>query len=206
MAEKWSITGDAIAACNCDAGCPCNFGSPPTQGYCQTAYLLVVNEGHYGETRLDGLMMVVAVSWPGPIWEGNATSILVCDERMTPEQRAAVEVLLHGGGGGMPFDALAAMTSEWRPTITAPFEVHLDGVRTRAQVGAGSIYDLAGAKIKHPISGVEVDLDLGGTLFGLGTSRSAIGTSVVARLNAGDLVFENSSKHVQYLAMNWTGG
>lgn len=31
----WRITGDWWDLCNCAIGCPCNFGSDPTLGYCE---------------------------------------------------------------------------------------------------------------------------------------------------------------------------
>ena len=31
----WRLTGDWWDLCNCAIGCPCNFGSDPTLGYCE---------------------------------------------------------------------------------------------------------------------------------------------------------------------------
>jgi len=31
----WRITGDWWDLCNCAIGCPCNFGSDPTYGFCE---------------------------------------------------------------------------------------------------------------------------------------------------------------------------
>ena len=32
---RWRIAGDWWDLCNCAIGCPCNFGSDPTLGYCE---------------------------------------------------------------------------------------------------------------------------------------------------------------------------
>src|SRR5919201_6319890 len=99
---KWHLKGSIIGACNCDWGCPCNFDAYPTKGYCDGFYTLVVNEGRYGDLPLDGVAFITGGHAPGAIHEGNGTSILILDEKSSPEQRAALERLWRGGGGGGP--------------------------------------------------------------------------------------------------------
>ena len=35
MATEWMIRGVEYGNCNCDYGCPCQFGSPTTHGNCE---------------------------------------------------------------------------------------------------------------------------------------------------------------------------
>jgi hypothetical protein len=196
-----------LAACNCDWGCPCNFGAHPTNGYCQTIYLFSVDEGHYGETSLDGTSAALAVAWPGPIWEGDATSLLICDERSTSEQREAVETFIRGRGVGMPFDVLAAMTTRWLPTITAPFEVSTDGIHTQASIGEeGRICELATSPIQSRLTRSEGAIRIENPAGGFLSTRAEIGKSSRARLHTDDLSFENSGQHAQYERAEWAGG
>jgi hypothetical protein len=41
----WRMRGVMFADCNCDWGCPCNFQSPPTYGFCDGFYCTSVEEG-----------------------------------------------------------------------------------------------------------------------------------------------------------------
>jgi hypothetical protein len=39
----WFMRGSLVGACNCDWGCPCNFDAPPTYGFCDGFYGMVVH-------------------------------------------------------------------------------------------------------------------------------------------------------------------
>ena len=45
----WRITGDWWDLCNCAIGCPCNFGSDPTYGFCEGVLTWLIRDGHYGD-------------------------------------------------------------------------------------------------------------------------------------------------------------
>ncbi|MEE9590103.1 MAG: DUF1326 domain-containing protein [Hyphomicrobiaceae bacterium] len=54
----WSIEEPHVANCNCDTGCPCQFTALPTDGACKAVLGWQIDKGHFGETRLDGLLAV----------------------------------------------------------------------------------------------------------------------------------------------------
>jgi uncharacterized protein DUF1326 len=56
---SWRMRGDAFEACSCNVTCPCNFGGDPTQGFCEAIVAWRIQEGNYGNTRLDH-------TWPCP--------------------------------------------------------------------------------------------------------------------------------------------
>ena len=58
----WLIRGPKIASCNCDYGCPCEFNGRPTRDTCEGLEAHLIEEGHFGDLRLDGL--VVAARYP----------------------------------------------------------------------------------------------------------------------------------------------
>jgi len=47
MAAKWMVKGDALGACSCDWGCPCNFDAPPAKGWYQSGYSFHINKGNF---------------------------------------------------------------------------------------------------------------------------------------------------------------
>jgi len=58
-ADDWAVNADFTDACSCNASCPCIYGSPPTQGFCEGNALIEVKKGHYGDVNLDGVSAVV---------------------------------------------------------------------------------------------------------------------------------------------------
>ena len=49
----WLLKGPKIASCNCDYGCPCEFNGRPTRGVCEGLEVQRIEQGHFGELRLD---------------------------------------------------------------------------------------------------------------------------------------------------------
>jgi hypothetical protein len=73
MTTEWRVKATELANCNCAYGCPCQFNALPTHGFCEAAVAWQVEEGHFGDVRLDGLRMALTAHWPGPIHQGNGT-------------------------------------------------------------------------------------------------------------------------------------
>ena len=84
---RWKVKGKLVIACNCDYGCPCNFNALPTQGHCEGQWLWHVEEGSFGDVRLDGLSWTVTADWPSAIHEGGGKAVCFYDERADDAQR-----------------------------------------------------------------------------------------------------------------------
>ena len=110
----WRMRGDAFEACSCNVTCPCNLGSDPTLGFCEVIVAWRIQEGHYGNTRLDGLHLVQYMRMPGNLWQGNWTAGHYLDQRATPEQVQALGTILSGRAGGW-----FAAQSGLRPFVSA---------------------------------------------------------------------------------------
>ena len=77
---SWRVTGVHAGTCNCIWSCPCQFNALPDKGYCEAILAWQINDGHFGETSLDGVRFGFAVHWPGAIHDGNGTRQCVVDE------------------------------------------------------------------------------------------------------------------------------
>src|SRR4051812_5317471 len=119
-AIKWFIEADYIQACNCDYGCPCEFEAPPTMGFCQGMGAWRINKGKYGDVTLDGVAFAGALKTPEAMHKGNGTLVIFIDERATPQQREAIQMIGSGKAGGMPFEAFQMIFSKWMGPIYAP--------------------------------------------------------------------------------------
>jgi len=94
----WKITGQLEEACSCDAACPCWFNSKPTKMTCSGGQVLLIEKGHYGNAKLDGL--AVATMGQSPEGKtmmesyGNWTfAFYYIDEKANPEQRKALQAI-----------------------------------------------------------------------------------------------------------------
>ena len=45
---SWHLKADYVETCNCDYGCPCNFDSFPTYGFCRSLVLYHIQDGNFG--------------------------------------------------------------------------------------------------------------------------------------------------------------
>jgi hypothetical protein len=101
----WRISGTYLEACNCEAICPCRRvgdrpGGRSTYGFCEGALSWVIEAGHVGDVRLDGLAAVLAFRYdddePGSPWD----HVLYVDERGDAAQHAALREIFSGARGG----------------------------------------------------------------------------------------------------------
>jgi len=204
VVKKWSLAGSILGGCNCDWGCPCSFDAPPTNGACQGAYAWIVKKGHYGDVKLDGVAFVGAGFHPGAIHLGHGTWVTLVDERASPAQREAIATLRNGDGVGLPFDIFAKVTETRLPTIYAPFQVSLKGIRSSLKVGGGKLFELTISRIKNPVSGDEEEVYLDKPT-GFTAKRSELGMSIRMRVNTPGLSYDNSGKYAEFSEFAYSG-
>lgn len=92
----WQIGGPKIGVCSCDYGCPCEFNGKPTQGWCQGGEAQRIEKGHFGDVRLDGLIIGATYRWPGPVHEGGGWAQGIIDKRASAKQVEALFKILGG--------------------------------------------------------------------------------------------------------------
>lgn len=158
MTDRWTIRGTQFANCNCAWGCPCQFNSPTTHGHCEAIEAGHIEEGHFNETRLDGLNYAMLVQWPGEIAEGNGREQVIIDERADPAQREALRKILHGEStapGATHFYVFNSTMSEVLDPIHAPIGVEIDVAARRARVDLGTLGRSSATPILDPNSGDE---------------------------------------------------
>lgn len=155
MGTKWEYQAEIINACNCDWGCPCNFNAKPTNGFCEGVYGARITRGSSGDIKLDGLRYAWTSKWPRAIHEGNGTARVWVDEAASPPQRQALEEILHGKHGGLPWMILCATIDTWLETAYVPFEWTFDG--TRSAFKAGTEVQVALDSMRNPVSGADVN-------------------------------------------------
>ena len=156
--NKWEFKGREFVNCNCAYGCPCQFNALPTHGDCQAVAAMHIDEGHHGDTRLDGLSFVLLARWPGPIHEGRGEAALVVDERATPEQRQAILTIASGQDsepGATIFQVFSTTFEKIHDPIFAHIDFDVDVDARRARVVVPGITEGRGEPILNPVTGQE---------------------------------------------------
>ncbi|MCH7476408.1 MAG: DUF1326 domain-containing protein, partial [Gemmatimonadetes bacterium] len=137
MADQWMIRGVEYSNCNCAYGCPCQFSAPTTNGNCEAVLTGHIEEGHCGDTQLDGIDWALVLWWPGEIAAGNGRQQAIIDERANDDQREALRKILHGEAtapGATHFFVYNSTMSEVLDTIYAPIELEIDVPARSARV------------------------------------------------------------------------
>src|SRR5262249_23779115 len=93
-AHAYRLKGNLLGACNCDWGCPCSFEARPTKGFCEGSYIWHVEEGHFHGTLLNGSTFGVFIQFPGAPHEGNGKGVVLVDDKVPLDRRAAVEAMI----------------------------------------------------------------------------------------------------------------
>jgi hypothetical protein len=159
MADHWMIRGVEYTNCNCNWGCPCQFGSPSTNGFCEAVTCGHVEEGTFNDTKLDGLNWALLLHWPGEIADGNGKEQAIIDDRADPAQREALRKILHGEStapGATHFFIFNSTMSSVLDTLYAPIDLSVDIDGRTAKLKIGDLVESLGAPIINRFDGTPV--------------------------------------------------
>ena len=140
---SWNIKGQYMETCNCQLLCPCiwsNLAAQPTEGACDAAVALRIDEGQKDGVKLDGLSFVVMLHSPGPMGQGNITVGLIVDEAADERQADAIRTIATGEAGG-PMAALAPLVGKVAGMEKRPIRFTQDGMKF--SLDAGDLLDQA---------------------------------------------------------------
>ena len=154
----WYIEGKEFGNCNCVYGCPCQFEDTPSDGHCRGFEALQIETGHFGNVDLSGLRCAMLYAWPGPIYEGKGELQAIIDVNATPDQRQALETVLHGGEteeARTHWWVFSAMSDTVHPTLFERIEIDLDIEARTARVSIPGLLDASGRPIRSPVDGGE---------------------------------------------------
>lgn len=156
MNDQWMIRGAEFTNCNCAYGCPCQFNSPTTNGFCEAAVSVQIEEGHFNDTRLDGLCFVMLLQWPGEIAEGNGAFQVIIDEGATPEQREAIRKISTGEStepGATHFAVFNSTMLTIHDALSASIDMSIDIEARQARTTIEGVVNSVGTPIVNPFSG-----------------------------------------------------
>lgn len=154
----FEIHGMEYGNCNCAYGCPCQFSALPTNGNCQYVLFTRLDQGHYGDPNLDGLVFVLFRSFPGAVHQGNGIQQLVIDESADDAQREAIRRIAYNEDSdelNCHYAVYNAMSTTVLDPIFAPIELEADIEARIAKGRVSGLIESSAESIKNPVSGAE---------------------------------------------------
>ncbi len=153
----WMIEGPKIGGCSCDYGCPCEFNGKPTHGGCEGLEAHRIDQGYFGDMRLDGLIIGARYRWPGPVHEGNGVVQGFIDERADGRQREALFTILGGKEQEQTtvFNIYGSTISKELDPVFAALEFSCDVAARRGKFTVPGVLELEITPIRNPVTGKE---------------------------------------------------
>ena len=199
----WRIIGEETGTCNCAWGCPCQFNALPTTGHCEALVCVNIREGHYGDTKLDGVKFAAAYWWPGAVHQGNGMVQLAIDERATPAQRNAILAIASGKEGCAYFEIFASVVSQTFDPIYTRIDLESDYERRIARVKIARLGEFRVEPIRNPVTGEEhrARIDLPN---GFEYKIAEMANCVEHRAKLGDKDLHNTNSYAQFAYVDWS--
>jgi hypothetical protein len=189
----WQIQVNYVETCNCDFGCPCNFSGFPTYGFCRALVGFHITEGSFGDTKLNGLDVVLAASWPKAIHEGDGTQQIYVSKEATEKQRKAISDIFYGKAkGNGPFAIFASVTKYFLDPQYVEVRHKIDGKNTSFSVPG--ILDVQIEPFKSPVTGEEQETIISLPKGFIWQTARACKTKVM-RIVSPNITFDESGKN-----------
>jgi len=132
--KTYTLSGQILEACSCNAPCPCWIGDDPDGGYCDSFVAYQIEQGEIQGIDVSGLTLVKIVYIPGNVFEGNWRAVVYVDGKGSPEQQQAMIKVFNGELGGAIAD-VAKLIGEVLDVRIAPIEYNIQEGRGTIKIG-----------------------------------------------------------------------
>ncbi|WP_157088644.1 DUF1326 domain-containing protein [Bradyrhizobium jicamae] len=198
MADQWLFKSETYDNCNCAMNCGCQFNLPSTHGYCQSAFVGTIVEGHFNDTPLSGLNWAALYKWPGEIKDGGGRRQIVVDERADEAQRIALETIVSGKACeplSNLFAVFASTCSEFCKTLFLPIDLDVDLERRAARVEIPGVMRSIGRPKINEFTGQPFHIALARPSGSFEFTYAEIGLGTTLVTGDMDMAYEDSWAH-----------
>ncbi len=195
MTDQWVFKSETYDNCNCAINCGCQFNLPSTHGFCQTAFVGAIVEGHFNDTPLAGLNWAGLYLFPGEIAEGNAKRLIVIDERADEAQRIALETIISGKACAPLsniFSVFGSLCSEFCETLFLPIDLEANFELRTAKVDIPGVMKSSGRPIINEFSGQPFHIALARRSDSIEFTYAEIGLGTTSVTGEMEMAFEDS--------------
>ncbi len=157
---KWHLQGRYVEFCNCDHGCPCEGMAPPTQGHCTGFVAMQVDEGYFGDVRLDGIPIVATFYFPRAMHHCDGHMQPILPDTITDEQRDSIFTILSGEGApvGTIFNVFSIVVEHHHDPIFSPITFDWDIKKRTCKIDVPGVVRAEAVPIRNPVTDEEVHL------------------------------------------------
>ena len=143
---KWSLRGEYMESCNCDYLCPCIYTNPQeaaTHDHRTAVMVFRIDEGHFGDTKLDGLKFALVIRSGRVMADGNWIFAGVVED-------SAKDLHIVGGEAGCtPALIRQNLVGDFRGVEFKPIEVHIEGLKRSAAVPDLLAFEIEGVASRN---------------------------------------------------------
>jgi hypothetical protein len=161
-----------------------------------------IDRGHFGDTRLDGVLFGGVYWWPGPIHEGNGWFQLIIDEKASRDQRAALIDMSSGKHGGAIFEIFAAVCSHMPEPVYVPIQFSANREKREATIVVPKVLEFHAEPIKNPVTGEEHRAQIH-LPNGFEYRYAEVGNTTQLTATVGDKRIEHTNTYAQFNAFDW---
>lgn len=156
----WYWKGRYVEYCSCDWGCPCESMAPPTRGHCDGVIAFQIDEGHYGDVSLDGVIVVTTFYFPRAMHHGGGHLQAIFRPDTTEAQLDAIFAVMSGEGQpvGTMFQIFSVVTETVHEPLFLPIEFEWDVAKRRARVHVPDVVNASTVPIRNPVTDEEVQI------------------------------------------------
>jgi hypothetical protein len=198
----WELKGRELVNCTCEYGCNCQFNALPDKGHCHAVAGIIIEEGHYGDVRLDGLRIAAIFKWPGAIHEGNGEAIAFVDERADAAQREALLKIMTGQDTA-PFATMfavyASTVTQMHPPVFTNLDIEVDVDGRTGRVGVKDYIQTVGRPIRNKVSGEESRAQI---VLPAGFEYEVAEIGSASSRTAGPVLVEIEDKYAQFARLH----
>jgi hypothetical protein len=198
VADRWLFKSETYDNCSCAVNCGCQFNLPSTHGYCQSAFVGNIVEGHFNDIPLARLKWAALYKWPGEIADGNGKRQTIIDERADDAQRVALETIISGGACeplSNLFAVFASTCSEVCETLFLPIDLEADLDARTASVSIPGIMTSTGRPIINEFNRQPFHIALARSSGSFEFTYAEIGLGTSEISGAMEMAFEDSWAH-----------
>ena len=198
MGDQWLFKSETYDNCNCAVNCGCQFNLPSTHGFCESAFVGEVVDGHFNDTPLSGLNWAGLYKWPGEIADGNGQRQIVIDERADAAQRKALEAIISGEAGkplSNLFSVFASTCSNHCETLYLPIELDVNFDRRTAKVEIPGVMSSTGKPMVNEFNDEPFHIALARPSGSFEFTYAEIGLGTTSVTGDIEMAFEDSWAH-----------
>jgi hypothetical protein len=151
-----------------------------------------IEEGRYGNIRLDGLNMVSYILIPDNAFQGGWTAGLYLDQRANPQQGEALGTIFSGQAGGWPA-ALSGLIAHQLAPKRVP--INYEKVNGEYRITVPGLLEVGSERVPNAVPGQPpLDPKVSDLAVPFYTGTVSVRRSSVLRLTDPDLSFEHSGR------------